>query len=129
MSFALLTGTTSTQHFSLLCREVHVELGSCAEPILFCHNLQCQKLPCKEVTANTEGGTVAVLHISHCGLQVFYECELRGTDSTTAASLWSPEALSAPDWPAAQQGMAGGHLWASHWVSLAQAQLGSCQTL
>lgn len=27
---------------------------------------------------------------SHCGLQVFYECELRGTDSTTATSFSSP---------------------------------------
>lgn len=72
---------------------------------------------------------MAVLHIRRCGGQVFYESELRGTDSTTAASLLSPEALSAPDWPAAQQGMGGEHLWASHWVPLAQVQLGSCQTL
>lgn len=36
---------------------------------------------------------------------------------------------SAPDRPAAQQGMAGVHLWTSCWVPLAQAQLGGCQTL
>jgi len=27
---------------------------------------------------------------SHCGLQVFYECELSGTDSTAATSISSP---------------------------------------
>lgn len=74
---------------------------------------------------------MAVLHSSRRGVRVFYESELRGTDSSTAASLCSPGALSAPDWSehsrAWQEGISG-HPAGSLWLRHSWAAAGACDS-
>lgn len=95
MSFAWLeqAARCSLSPPRLLCRR---SWGVCAEPISFCHSQQiwrgcepqCQKLPCKEVTENTEGGTVGL-----------WLCCTSGTELGRFFTSLSSEALTQPPQP------------------------------